>query len=271
MSILNELKAHGVRISVDDFGTGYSSLSYLRRFPIDTLKIDIAFVRDITSNPDDAAIAIAIIRMAHSLKLDVIAEGVETASQLAYLSRYHCDQIQGYYFSRPLPVSELEQLLHLGTELPAPDHESRRKTLLVVDGDTGASRSLRHLLRRDGYTILSAISADEAFEVLAQQRVQVLLCDQHLSTMRSAEFLGRVRELHPDTLRIVMSAHADLESIMDAVNQAGIYRFYTKPWDAKQLRDNIRDAFRHYWALHDSLVEQRGTDVLGPLVVTQSA
>ncbi len=271
VSILNELKAHGVRISIDDFGTGYSSLSYLRRFPIDTLKIDIAFVRDITSNPDDAAIAIAIIRMAHSLKLDVIAEGVETASQLAYLSRYHCDQIQGYYFSPPLPVAELEQLLHRGKELPAPDHDARRKTLLVVDGDVSSSRALRHLLRRDGYTILSAVAADEAFEILAQHRVQVMLCDQQLSTMRSAEFLGRVRELHPDTLRIVMSAHADLASIMDAVNQAGIYRFYTKPWDAKELRGNIRDAFRHYWALHDSLVEQRGTDVLGSISVSQSA
>ena len=120
---MSELKTQGVRISVDDFGTGYSSLSYLRRFPIDTLKIDVAFVRDITTNPDDAAIALAIIRMAHSLKLDVIAEGVETASQLAYLSRYHCDQIQGYFFSRPLPVPSSSSSCRLGAELVAPDHE----------------------------------------------------------------------------------------------------------------------------------------------------
>ncbi len=270
ISTLNELKAQGVRISVDDFGTGYSSLSYLRRFPIDTLKIDIAFVRDITTNPDDAAIALAIIRMAHSLKLDVIAEGVETASQLAYLSRYHCDQIQGYFFSRPIPVPELEELLQSGAELVAPDQEARRKTLLILDGDENSSRSLRDLLRRDGYTILLAASADVAFEVLAEHRVQVLLCDEHESTMSSAEFLGRVRELHPDVLRIVVTAHPDLESIMDAVNRAGIYRFYTKPWDDRALRNNIRDAFRHYWALHDSLVEQRGTDVLGAIGVTQS-
>jgi EAL domain-containing protein (putative c-di-GMP-specific phosphodiesterase class I) len=108
---LQNLKKQGVQISIDDFGTGYSSLAYLRRFPIDKLKIDIAFIRNITSNPDDASMALAIIRIAHSLKLDVIAEGVETIEQLDYLKKYHCDQIQGYYFSKPLPLLELEKLL----------------------------------------------------------------------------------------------------------------------------------------------------------------
>ncbi|HTD28387.1 MAG TPA: EAL domain-containing protein, partial [Xanthomonadaceae bacterium] len=97
--------------------TGYSSLSYLRRFPIDTLKIDIAFIRDITKSSEDATIALAIIGMAHGLDLDVIAEGVETAAQLAYLQHHGCDQIQGYFFSRPLPVAELEEILRENTRL----------------------------------------------------------------------------------------------------------------------------------------------------------
>jgi diguanylate cyclase (GGDEF)-like protein/PAS domain S-box-containing protein len=108
---LQNVKQHGVQIAIDDFGTGYSSLAYLRRFPIDKLKIDIAFIRDITSNADDAAITLAIISMAHSLKMHVIAEGVETAEQLAYLREHNCDQVQGYYFSPPLPVEKLELLL----------------------------------------------------------------------------------------------------------------------------------------------------------------
>lgn len=108
---LQNLKQQGVQISIDDFGTGYSSLAYLRRFPIDKLKIDIAFIRNITSDPDDAAIALAIIRIAHSLKLDVIAEGVETIAQLDFLKKNDCDQIQGYYFSQPLPLKALEKLL----------------------------------------------------------------------------------------------------------------------------------------------------------------
>jgi diguanylate cyclase (GGDEF)-like protein/PAS domain S-box-containing protein len=118
ISSLQFLKNLGVQISIDDFGTGYSSLAYLRRFPIDKLKIDITFIREVTSNPDDAAIVLAIIRMAHSLKLEVIAEGVETAAQLAFLRRHGCDQIQGYHFSPPLPELELEQLLYKEKHLP---------------------------------------------------------------------------------------------------------------------------------------------------------
>ena len=117
IAILENLKAAGVQISIDDFGTGYSSLAYLRRFPIDKLKIDYSFTQEITRSADDAAIALAIIRMGHSLNLEIIAEGVETASQLAFLRRHKCDQMQGYYFSRPLPVPAMEQMLRAGVGL----------------------------------------------------------------------------------------------------------------------------------------------------------
>jgi len=108
---LNRLKEGGVQISIDDFGTGYSSLAYLKRFPINTLKIDMAFIRDLTTNADDAAIVLAIIAMAHSLKMDVIAEGVETDAQLDFLHSHGCDAIQGYYYSKPLPAEQFERLL----------------------------------------------------------------------------------------------------------------------------------------------------------------
>ncbi|MEO5573969.1 MAG: bifunctional diguanylate cyclase/phosphodiesterase, partial [Gammaproteobacteria bacterium] len=120
-AILRELNALGVSISIDDFGTGYSSLAYLRRFPIDKLKIDMAFIRDITTNADDAAITVAIISMAHILKLTVIAEGVESEEQLEFLRRHGCDEFQGYYLSRPLPVVDLEKL-HRKTSAASSPH-----------------------------------------------------------------------------------------------------------------------------------------------------
>jgi EAL domain-containing protein (putative c-di-GMP-specific phosphodiesterase class I) len=100
-----------VAFSVDDFGTGYSSLSYLKRFPIDTLKIDQSFVRDIPRNSDDSALAQAIIAMARSLGIRVIAEGVESAGQVAFLRARNCDGIQGYYFSKPVPAEAMTGLL----------------------------------------------------------------------------------------------------------------------------------------------------------------
>ena len=106
---LRSLKALGITISIDDFGTGYSNLAYLKRFQVDTLKIDRGFVQDITTNADSAMIAVAIINMAHNLRLKVIAEGVETQEQLDFLRDHGCDEVQGFLFSKALPEAELSR------------------------------------------------------------------------------------------------------------------------------------------------------------------
>jgi diguanylate cyclase len=113
-TILQTLRESGIRVTVDDFGTGYSSLSYLRKFPLDSLKIDQSFVRQIGAGGDDSTIVKAVISMAQSLRLRVIAEGVETFEELVFLQACRCEEAQGFYFSRPLPPQQFAMLLQNG-------------------------------------------------------------------------------------------------------------------------------------------------------------
>jgi len=253
IQVLRSLKELGIRIAIDDFGTGYSSLAYLKRFPIDKLKIDIAFVRDITTNPDDAAIALAIISMAHSLHMQVIAEGVESRAQMALLRRHRCDEIQGFHFSRALPPADLARLVlenRAQPSRPAAADEGNMQTLLVVDDDVNVLQALHRLFRRDNYRVLTAASPAEGFDLLALHQVQVILCDQRMPVMSGTEFLSKVKEMYPDTMRIILSGYTGVETVLDSINRGAIYRFYTKPWNDAELRDNVRLAFRQYWLMH---------------------
>ncbi|MFD2366960.1 EAL domain-containing protein [Pseudoduganella sp. GCM10020061] len=254
--VLVKLKALGVAVGVDDFGTGYSSLAYLKRFPLDKLKIDSAFVRDLVANPDDAAIARAIISMAHSMQLRVVAEGVESEGQWAYLQRHHCDEIQGFHFSRALPARELAELVLRNRAQPraAAVPGSSQPTVLLVDPDVRVLAALHRLLRRENYRVLAAVSPLQGFELLALHPVQVVVCEQRMPLMSGTEFLSRVKELYPGTMRIILSGDTELASVLDSINSGSIYRFYTKPWDDAELRQNIRLAFQQFWR------EQAGRD-----------
>jgi EAL domain-containing protein (putative c-di-GMP-specific phosphodiesterase class I) len=126
-SVLNELREIGVRVAIDDFGTGYSSLGYLRVLPVDMLKIDRSFVRDVTDNQDSAAIAAAILAMSHSLRLEAVAEGVETRAQLDFLVQHGCPLVQGFLYSRPLPGPEFVAWLRSReAATPIADAQERR-------------------------------------------------------------------------------------------------------------------------------------------------
>ncbi|MDD2742864.1 MAG: EAL domain-containing protein [Rhodocyclaceae bacterium] len=239
------LKALGAKLSLDDFGTGYSSLAYVSRFPFDKIKIDQGFVRDITENPVNAAIATAAIVMARSLNLTVLAEGVETEAQASFLRSRRCDSMQGYLFSRPLPAHEFEHLLVGNKRLAIPEPlQEGKQTLLLLDDEPNILTSLTRLLRREGYQILAANTPTEAFDFLARHKVQVILSDQRMPEMSGTEFLARVRQLYPETIRIVLTGYTDLDSVTGAINRGAIYKFLTKPWDDDLLREQIREAFR---------------------------
>jgi diguanylate cyclase (GGDEF)-like protein/PAS domain S-box-containing protein len=240
-----KLKGLSITMTIDDFGTGFSSLSYLKRFAIDRLKIDQSFVRDITHDPNSAAIALAIISLSHNLRLSSLAEGVETEAQLGYLRSHDCDEMQGFYFSKPLPAQEMEQLLRSGHRLVLPDSDDMpKRILLLVDDEPGILSALKRLFRREGYILLAAANGVEALDLLAKHDVGVVISDARMPLMSGAELLGKVRDIYPDTVRIILSGYTDVDAVTDAVNRGEVFKFLTKPWVDQELLEVVRDAFR---------------------------
>lgn len=239
--------ALGLHISLDDFGTGYSSLAYLKRFPFQYVKIDRAFVTDICNNPDDAAIATAIIAMAHSLRMDVIAEGVETEAQMQFLRSRQCDYLQGYFFSRPMPAEAFNAMLRDGKQLAlASDPACPVHTLLVIDDDAAFRADIERTLQAEGYRILCAASASDAMDLLALHPIQVIVCNQLAHGANQKSVLATAARMYPDTMRIALSSAAALAPVLEAVNRGEIYRFLTVPWDENTLKLTIREAFQRY-------------------------
>jgi diguanylate cyclase (GGDEF)-like protein len=243
---LAELKALGVRLSIDDFGTGYSSLGYLQQIEVHKLKVDISFVRDMTTNSGNASIVKAVIALGHSLGLEIIAEGVEEQGQARYLRSLHCDVMQGYLISRPLPAEEMTRFLSSFEPPQIPCESEAMSTLLLVDDEVGILASLKRLLRRENYRILTASSSEEALALLAEHEIGVVIIDQRMPGMSGTELLARARTMHPKTVRMVLSGYTAVDSLTEAINRGEIYKLLTKPWDDAELLQAVRDAFCHY-------------------------
>jgi diguanylate cyclase (GGDEF)-like protein/PAS domain S-box-containing protein len=240
---LSALRKMNIGLSVDDFGTGYSSLSYLKRFPVTSVKIDQSFVQEITTDSDAAALARSIISMAHEMRLSVIAEGVETEGQLGYLVRHGCDEMQGYFLSRPIPPDEFPKLLRSFPGFPTLHQVGKRPqmTLLLVGYEANIVSLLKRLLNSERYNILTASSGIEGLELLATYPVGVIISERSMPKMTGVEFLHLVKQLHPDTVCIVLSDYTESKSLTD-----NTIRLPTKPWEDEPFLEKVREAFQYY-------------------------
>ncbi len=206
---LRHLKSLGIGLALDDFGTGYSSLSYLKRFPFDRVKIDRAFVRDIVNDTEDAALCKTIITMAHSLGIMVIAEGVESEEQCAFLRKNMCDEIQGYLFSRPLPPPDIEILLREARCLPAhllDQQKNSRRLLLAESPQIPGLLAIAHTIMGEGGFIQTAQTGEQIMQLLGKRLFDLVILPPLLSDIDAPTLLQQIKMAFPDQPTFVINA-----------------------------------------------------------------
>ncbi|MCK6394451.1 response regulator [Zoogloea sp.] len=243
---LCHLKACGVRFTISAASQANALLAWIGRLPVDCIEVPAGLVQDVTTDPEGVAIVRALVTRAHRMKLSVNAKGIRNAQVAAVMQACGCDYLQGPLLGQPLMAEDFEHGMVRdmrldGSLLRGPSAE---RTLLLVDDEENILSSLRRLLRRDGYTILTATSGQQGLEALATNRVDVIVSDQRMPGMTGVEFLHKAKDMYPDTVRLVLSGYTDLQSVTDAINEGAIYKFLTKPWDDAMLRANIEEAFR---------------------------
>lgn len=246
---LEALKALGLSIAVDDFGTGYSSLSYFRRFPVDTIKIDKAFVAEATSDPDTAEIIRAIIAMGHSLGCQLVAEGVETLGELRFLRRAGCDWMQGYYLARPQPPAEFEHMVKATGSLirvtRSPDHDP---AVLVVGRNPGLPRQVADALPEDVPAPIVVAAAGEAFEEMAGHELAAVVVHQAPEGMDALPFLSRVRLLYPGVRRVLIGDAGDVLLAAQVGEDAPVQELLAHPLEQDALARAVDRAVRNWRA-----------------------
>jgi diguanylate cyclase (GGDEF)-like protein/PAS domain S-box-containing protein len=230
---LRELKELGVRISVDDFGTGYSSMGHLERFPVDELKIDRSFVASLGRSGQDSGVALGVLRLARSLRLDVVAEGIERVEQLNELRRAACTTGQGYFFAKALHPMAVESLLSEVTHYPLP--ESLQLVLLVDDEESLRLLTAR-ILRNAGYDVVEAGTGAEAIRIAEKTRLDAVILDVGLPDMNGFEISERLRDVLQGGVPIIYLSGTAI-GVDDRVRglNLGAEAYLTKPVAPEEL------------------------------------
>lgn len=251
---LRTLSEAGVEIVLDDFGTGYASLSHLKQFPVSTLKIDKLFVRDLHEDPDDEAIVRAVIGLGQSLGIKVVAEGIETPAQSAYLRKYGCDYGQGYMFGAaegaavvPLIAKRLNQhgVQTQGAALSGAGLEPARASssiVYIVDDDAEVCRSTRFLLQTMGYRCRTFASGAEFLSEVLRLEPGCVLLDVRMEGLNGLQVLSEIRWIAPEWPVAIMSGHAD-EALSAAARSAGAFAILGKPFDETIVLAALEQAF----------------------------
>jgi CheY-like chemotaxis protein len=255
IATLEAIKELGVRISVDDFGTGYSSLAYLKRLPADELKVDKSFVDGLGSDPDDTAIVAAVVASAHALGLSVVAEGVETAQNVASLVTLGCEQAQGFHYSHPVSAETIEGILVSGRKLGAPAATSAApvpsaERVLIVD-DAADVRQLAHMsLAAFGFEVQESCDGRSALAAVKTFRPDCVVLDLNLPDMSGFDVCRALR--HDPTTRdctiVMLTSEARGGEKVEAFS-LGADEYIVKPFSPRDLASRIRSAMRQRAAL----------------------
>jgi diguanylate cyclase (GGDEF)-like protein len=271
-AILRELKELGVGVTLDDFGSGQASLACLQQFPVDRLKMDPALVRELATSPAAAVLCGAIVSLAHTLGIQVVADGVDNEAQLQSLRQQRCDAVQGALFSKAVAPDAYASLLAAGKKLTlaaraeaGPGQAAQReqtapgapavqaglaekagaqRCLLLVDEEAATLRALNRVLKGEHFKILAAANAADALALLKANPVHVIVSGERLPDMGGAEFLGQVAQQRPATERILLTGDASFATALDALNSGAAQRIFPKPWSDAQLRECVHPPLR---------------------------
>ena len=246
---LAALRELGVSVALDDFGVGYSSLNYLKRFPIDTVKIDRVFVEGVTRDAGDAAILRAVLELARSRRMKTIAEGVETEEQVRFLRAEGCRHVQGFHFSRSVSAHELQRMLTSGEPFAVALDAGERLPGILLCSRSGPTRSaVRSALEPEGYRTVDASDPETALEALAvDAHIGVVLADASCED-DAVDLLGRVRTLYPNVRRALIMPSAGNTEMKHAINSGSVNRVLSLPVDAAEMRREAASMFREYEA-----------------------
>ncbi len=251
VDMLHALNKIGVTVEIDDFGTGYSSFSHLIKYPIDKLKIDRTFVQDIETDAKNAAVCAAIIALAHNVGLDVVAEGINSERQYEYFKRLGCDEMQGYYFSMPLPGEEIEAYVtSRNASRPQIDNQIGKVEVLIVDDDEWVCSALQKIIESIGLPVATSLDPLQALKMLEEhpQRFGLILMDMLMPKMSGVQLFHAVRKLNRAVPCVAISAYKPeyiLQALQPYADELGLqpgmnFFIIEKPFVAAEVTDLAR-------------------------------